>query len=96
MPIDYSKYCKDWLLRSHFIRYYRANNKCENCGAENHKPHPITGSHVVLTVAHLNHDINNNSFYNLKALCQKCHLNYDQKHRINELPKNKYQLSLWV
>lgn len=80
MPIDYSKYCTDWKLRSKFIRFYRAKNHCEFCGAENYKPHPITGSKVILTVAHLDHNINNNSFFNLVALCQKCHLTYDAKH----------------
>lgn len=35
---------------------------------------------IVLTVAHLNHDINDNDLSNLKALCQKCHLNYDKEH----------------
>ena len=35
---------------------------------------------IVLTVAHLNHDINNNDLSNLKALCQKCHLDYDKDH----------------
>jgi hypothetical protein len=80
MPIDYKKYCSDWKLRSRFIRFYRARNHCEVCGCENYKPHPITGSKVVLTVAHLNHDINDNNFFNLKAMCQKCHLNYDKEH----------------
>lgn len=35
---------------------------------------------IVLTIAHLDHDIANNSYDNLKALCQKCHLNYDKVH----------------
>jgi len=35
---------------------------------------------IVLTVAHLDHDTSNNDFSNLKALCQKCHLNYDKEH----------------
>ncbi|MCK9236092.1 MAG: hypothetical protein M0P09_07245 [Acholeplasmataceae bacterium] len=35
---------------------------------------------IVLTIAHLDHDINNNDPSNLKALCQKCHLNYDKEH----------------
>ena len=42
-----ARYPKDWKLRSRFIRFYRGHNKCEWCGAENHKPHPITGSKVV-------------------------------------------------
>lgn len=35
---------------------------------------------IVLTVAHLDHDVTNNELSNLKALCQKCHLNYDKEH----------------
>lgn len=35
---------------------------------------------IVLTVAHLDHDTNNNDYKNLKALCQRCHLNYDKEH----------------
>jgi len=88
MPIDYSQYCKDWKLRSRFIRFIRAKNRCEMCGAENYKSHPITGSRVILTVAHLDHDINNNSLFNLKAMCQKCHLNYDiEQHKRNRKRK---------
>jgi hypothetical protein len=33
---------------------------------------------IVLTIAHLDHDIENNDYSNLKALCQKCHLDYDK------------------
>ncbi len=35
---------------------------------------------IVLTVAHLDHDITNNDYSNLRALCQQCHLRYDAKH----------------
>lgn len=34
---------------------------------------------IVLTVAHLDHDINNNNPANLKALCQLHHLRHDAK-----------------
>ena len=37
---------------------------------------------IVLTIAHLDHNIENNDLNNLKALCQKCHLNYDKKHHM--------------
>ena len=40
-------------------------------------PHPETGSRVILTVAHLDHDTTNNARENLRALCQRCHLRYD-------------------
>ena len=37
---------------------------------------------VVLTVAHLDHDTNNNDYSNLKALCQLHHLRHDiQQHK---------------
>jgi hypothetical protein len=34
---------------------------------------------VILTVAHLDHDVANNELDNLKALCQGCHLGHDRK-----------------
>jgi hypothetical protein len=80
MPIDYSRYHPDWKAISRRIRFQRAGNRCEWCGAENYQPHPVTGSRVILTVAHLDHDILNNDDENLAALCQRCHLNYDRKH----------------
>lgn len=48
------RYPKDWKKISAAIRK-RANDACEGCGARNGRPHPITGSTVVLTVAHLDH-----------------------------------------
>lgn len=51
------------------------------CTAINHAPHPVTGSRVVLTVAHLDHVPENCAARNLKALCQRCHNMYDNKHR---------------
>lgn len=97
MPIDYKRYCKDWKKRSYFIRFIRARNKCEKCRAINYKDHPVTGSKVVLTVAHLDHDITNNSFFNLKALCQKCHLEYDapMKARKRIEKRELYQYTLF-
>ena len=77
MPVDWSKYPDNWKTEIRPTILLRAENKCEFCGAENHKPHPITGSRVVLTIAHLDHDTCNNDPKNLKALCQKCHLTYD-------------------
>lgn len=79
MPIDYKEYHPKWSLISRLIRFFRAKNRCEKCGAENYKPHPVTGSKVVLTVAHIDHDKTNNRFYNLAALCQRCHLWHDIK-----------------
>ncbi len=79
MPIDYSKYATDWKQISARIRE-REGQRCKWCGAANGQPHPATGSRVVLTCAHLNHDTTDNRDDNLAALCQKCHLSYDAKH----------------
>lgn len=35
---------------------------------------------VVLTIAHLDHDVKNNDYSNLAALCQKHHLAHDKEH----------------
>ena len=79
MPVNYKKYYPpDWPSISARIRFERAQNRCELCGAENYKPHPTTGSNVILTVAHLNHDPADNREENLKALCQSCHLEIDR------------------
>jgi len=91
-------YPKDWKLRSIFVRFYRAKNKCEWCGAKNYMPHPITGSKVILTTAHVYDNIENpHQLLNLKALCQRCHNRHDVQHRKNTRRKKKYknQLSLF-
>jgi 5-methylcytosine-specific restriction endonuclease McrA len=90
MPFHKERYPDNWREISLHIRE-RANGKCEFCGAENYKPHPITGSKVILTVAHLDHDTRNNSEDNLKALCQRCHLAYDIDHHLFNAAMTRYQ-----
>jgi hypothetical protein len=81
-PENRHRYPADWKLRSRFIRFYRARNRCEWCGAENGKPHPITGSKVVLTVAHVYDDRPEAcQLDNLAALCQRCHNRHDMPAR---------------
>lgn len=80
-PENKDRYPKNWKAISKAIIVDRAKNRCEKCGAENHKPHPITGSKVVLTTAHLDHTPENCDQNNLRAWCQKCHNSYDAKHR---------------
>ena len=96
MPIKEERrywYPSDWKVRSKFVRFYRAKQKCEWCGAENYKPHPVTGSKVVLTTAHIYNGIERpHQLLNLAALCQKCHLGYDMKDRVRNRKKNKNQL----
>lgn len=84
-PENKKRYPKNWKQIADNIRR-RAQHQCEgspdfpDCRAVNGKPHPITGSKVVLTVAHLDHQPENCNPDNLKAWCQKCHLNYDKHH----------------
>jgi hypothetical protein len=51
------------------------------CSAFEGKPHPLTGSTVRLTVAHLDQDPTNNDEANLGAFCQRCHNRLDQPYR---------------
>jgi hypothetical protein len=44
---------------------------------------------IILTVAHLDHDINNNTHDNLAALCQRCHLRYDAEHHSKNSKANR-------
>ena len=81
-PENKARYPKDWKARSRFVRFYRARNRCEWCGAMNYEPHPITRSRVVLTVAHVFDDRPEASnLLNLAALCQRCHNRHDAKSR---------------
>ncbi len=77
MPFDRKKYPPNWDEISRAVKE-SAGWKCENCGAEHGKPHPKTGSLVILTTAHLDHDPANCARDNLRAWCQRCHLRYDQ------------------
>ena len=88
MPIresERARYPKDWRAISLRIRE-RAGWRCEgspqypHCRAQNREPHPVTGSRVVLTVAHLDHTPEHCDEGNLKAMCQRCHLTYDAAH----------------
>lgn len=88
MPVDWSKYPPDWKAIVARVRE-RSGNRCEcrgecgtpscasGCAAVNKQPHPETGSRVVLTTAHLDHDTTHNDAGNLRHFCQRCHLKYD-------------------
>lgn len=60
--------------------------------AENVSPDVLYGEKIikiVLTIAHLDHNPQNNNPENLRALCQKCHLNYDLKHHLESRKKKR-------
>lgn len=93
-PENKARYPKDWPEISRRIRFERAHGQCERhvkmegwpdggmirCQALHGRTHPVTGSIVVLTVAHLDHNPENCAEDNLLAMCQRCHLRYDQHH----------------
>jgi 5-methylcytosine-specific restriction endonuclease McrA len=94
MPVNYKDYPPNWKeIRREILR--RAGDRCEgspaypDCRAENGEPHPVTGSRVVLTIAHLDHDTKHNDQANLRALCQRCHLTYDARHHAENAKRTR-------
>lgn len=82
MPWNKKRYPIDWP-KIRILVMERCQGACEgspaypDCRAVNYEPHPITGSHVVLTIAHLDHITQTRDLRLLKALCQRCHLQLD-------------------
>lgn len=58
----------------------RTPSGVERCIARDRRDHPVTGSRVVLTVAHRDHTPEHCDDSNLFAACQRCHLAYDRDH----------------
>lgn len=96
MPINYKQYPQDWKERRERI-LKRAGHCCELCSVRNHSWIIRSGDrytladamspgsvYVVLTIAHLDHDRENENVPDerLRALCQRCHLNYDRPRNI--------------
>jgi hypothetical protein len=90
-PEDRERYPADWPAISARIRHERAGDRCEctgqcgkphaaRCEAVNGQASPYTGSLVVLTTMHLDHNPENCDEANLLAGCQRCHLAYDAAH----------------
>lgn len=50
---------------------------------------------IVLTIAHLDHNVTNNEYENLEALCQRCHNRHDNEFRKANRKKNKGIISLF-
>ena len=102
MPCDYSKYPENWFTEIRPAILKRAGNRCEgspaypDCRVKDRKPHPVTGSLVILTIAHMNHDITDNRPENLRALCQLCHNTHDALKRAGNRwrKQRKHQLRL--
>lgn len=92
MPANYKLYPHNWLteirpailVRAGAIPEEGIEANCERCGVENHSNRAIVDArgareaYIVLTIAHLDQDRENNDPLNLAALCQRCHLNWDR------------------
>lgn len=94
MPIlkeNRDRYPKNWKqIRQSILE--RAKHLCEVCGVANYDAHPVTGSMVILTIAHLDHTPEHCEPENLKAMCQKCHNSYDIRHRIETRKTKRGQM----
>lgn len=91
-PENKARYPKDWAKRSYFVRFIRGKGHCEWCGAKHGEPHPITGSIVVLTTAHVFDDRPEAaSLLNLAGLCQKCHNGHDSAKRRQGIRERKWK-----
>lgn len=62
---------------------------------ENRKTGRVRTPKVILTIAHIDHNIENNNYNNLKALCQRCHLVHDKHQHKESRQKRKKQISLF-
>lgn len=84
-PSERAKYPKNWKAISDAVKTEQGwqcvgSDAYPDCRARHGHPHPETGSKVVLTTAHRDHDVLNMSRSNLVAWCQRCHLTHDAKH----------------
>ena len=85
MPISTEnrlRYPPYWRQLSYLVRFVIDRGMCRFCGALHGQPHPVTGSKVVLTTAHLvDMRPEADRLENLAGLCQRCHNRHDIEHR---------------
>lgn len=105
-PENLARYPADWTDISAHIRFARADGRCEcvgqcgrahapnRCPNRHGEPNIDTGSKVVLTVAHLDHQPENCADANLVAMCQGCHLHYDKDHHAATAAATRRQATL--
>jgi 5-methylcytosine-specific restriction endonuclease McrA len=95
-PENKALYPHDWKERRKAI-LERAEHCCEgtsqnpDCRVPNGSLHPDTGSKVVLTIAHMDRKLTDHSDGNLRALCQRCHNQWDAKDRAAGIKKRRFE-----
>lgn len=90
-PENKARYPENWKeIRADILK--RADSRCEFCGIKNYTIRE-NGSKVILTIAHLDHTPENCDYENLRALCQKCHNNYDKDHRAETRKQTRKRIS---
>ena len=97
-PDQAALYPPDWFEIAQLVKI-EAGWCCEgspaypDCRASHGQAHPVTGSRVVLTVGHLDHNPANVKRANLKAWCQRCHVTYDAaQHALAAMTRKQRQL----
>ena len=94
-PENRRRYPQNWKTEIRPAILERAGHRCEgspaypDCRVANYTSHPVTGSRVILTVAHLDHQPENCDPANLRAWCQRCHLTYDAEHHAKTRRQNQ-------
>lgn len=103
-PENRNRYPADWPAISLAIKE-RGGWQCEclgECGRGTHEgrcpnrhgePAYGTGSKVVLTTAHRDHQPENVDPANLFAACQGCHLHYDREHHAQTAARTRAALA---
>ena len=116
MPIDYTKYAKNWKNEIRLAVLERAKHCCDICGVKNRSfvhrhskgvndwtywPEGMESeawsldgkkcTQIVLTIAHIDHDVSNNCHSNLAALCQRCYLHHAKAHHGNNAKATRMQ-----
>jgi len=83
----------EWLAFRAFV-LFRAGNRCE--GTPQHPDCRIPngalsarGTKVVLTIAHMDHDASHADPERCRALCNRCHLNWDRDRHVANAAANR-------
>lgn len=79
--------CEECGIENYSVGYRDSTGEFKKCHnwlykESQYTPEGFKVIKIVLTIAHIDHDITNNDPANLKALCQRCHLSLDRdQHR---------------